>query len=585
MNASAPPRRKDFLLFSLLATLCISAATYGVWKICGRPMYGTDDANIFFVYARNFVHGQGIVYNIGGEHVEGFTSTLYFLVCSLALFAFRQPEAALFVMNLLFAVFTSACLLYVLDQLADQLHLSRSGRFLLFGSYLLWIASNPAYFAWNIVTLMDSGIYSMLLTVGYALLASLLLRDAPATRRSAIALAALSSLCILSRPEGLGWAILLVCAFACIVWAQRRSARTTLPIAGIPFVVLLATYVALTGFREAYFGYPLPNTFYAKVSTPLATFHDGRLYFHLFLRSYGVAFLVPLVMGIAWIFYVLVRRQQTNKLFWFGVLTAIFSFVGLAIPVAEGGDHFGSFRMYQNVYPLLGLSLLLPLLPFVKSRRKSTWAMYILVVFLLVAGTSHVTWRSFREANQPFPVVPQHPVDTQLSMQVESTVANSQRLVGYSLDRIFEGGLPSIGVSAAGGEAYTYHGTIDDLLGLNDSKMAHADKIKVGFKDHASFNANVFYDRSPDILEPGTAPFGSPVDLEALRMQDLAPGSFHNAIFKGIFHEDRFRSIYTLALVYNPSYPSEMAFGYFRKPYLNALTLERGFVVLRRIDL
>ena len=37
---------------------------------------GVDDANIFFVYAKNLAEGNGLVYNTGGERVEGFSSLL-----------------------------------------------------------------------------------------------------------------------------------------------------------------------------------------------------------------------------------------------------------------------------------------------------------------------------------------------------------------------------------------------------------------------------------------------------------------------------------------------------------------------------
>src|SRR6187402_2180008 len=63
--------------------------------LSGTPLVGYDDANIFFVYARNLVDGHGFVYNAGGEHVEGFSSFLWLLICSAARFATSRFEIPL----------------------------------------------------------------------------------------------------------------------------------------------------------------------------------------------------------------------------------------------------------------------------------------------------------------------------------------------------------------------------------------------------------------------------------------------------------------------------------------------------------
>ncbi len=140
-------------------------------------------------------------------------------------------------------------------------------------------------------------------------------------------------------------------------------------------------------------------------------------------------------------------------------------------------------------------------------------------------------------------------------------------------------------IAAAGGFAYAYHGTVDDLLGLNDSRMAHADPIKTGPKDHASFDAGVFYQLAPDILQPTALPSGAAIDLHARERTDRDPQSFDNQIFKDIFDQDRFKSTYILALVRNPADPADMVYGYFRKAYLDDPTAQRGVEVVRKLPL
>jgi hypothetical protein len=570
------PGRTSFLLSAIATISAICAATYAAWRVLGRPLIGIDDANIFFVYARNFAQGHGIVYNVGGEHVEGFSSTLYFLICSVAYALAPAPEAALFWLNLLFAILTSLCLMYVLNLLVERLGLRSAGKAMLLAAYLVWLAINPAYFAWSVVTLMDSGIYSLLLTAGYTLLASLVLREQRTNVRNAVLLGVICSLCVLVRPEGLGWALLQISGFAILTWLQSKSARTTLRLAAIPFAFCAATYAALIGFREYYFGYPLPNTFYAKVSASLpTTLRVGGNGLHIFLACFSPWIVLPLVLASLWMFDVLLRRRQRDTLFWFTALTVAFAFTGLLLPVLEGGDHFGASRMFQNIYPLLGLSVML--LPILFSKQwKLVWLMVV-----LVAATTHCTWRTFAKANAPGPAAfAPFTLDSHLAIRMGFDLSEAYRVRGETMDRVFAPTLPSIGVAAAGGASFTYRGTVLDLVGLNNSRMAHAEKIKVGPKDHQSFNAAVFYDLAPDIIQPLTSTLGHPADLPARRAQDRQPETFDNEIFKGIFNEPRFRATYILAEVANPADPNETVYGYFRKAYLDQLINQRGFKLI-----
>src|SRR4051812_44621858 len=65
------------ILFSLIVVLLL------YWWGYQNPVIGIDDANIYFVYMKNFAQGHGFVWNIGGERVEGFTSLIWTLIGSV----------------------------------------------------------------------------------------------------------------------------------------------------------------------------------------------------------------------------------------------------------------------------------------------------------------------------------------------------------------------------------------------------------------------------------------------------------------------------------------------------------------------
>ena len=103
----------------IVAAVCASVSVRAVFLLHGRPAMGVDDANIFFAYARNVVQGAGLVYNAGGERVEGFTSLLWTLVCAAAFAVTKHPEFALLLVSAGLLVIANAACLMVLRQ-ADR---------------------------------------------------------------------------------------------------------------------------------------------------------------------------------------------------------------------------------------------------------------------------------------------------------------------------------------------------------------------------------------------------------------------------------------------------------------------------------
>src|SRR5678816_3361078 len=55
--------------------------------------YFGDDAYISFQYVKNFLHGHGLVYNVG-ERVEGYTDFLWVMLLSAVMAVFRNADIA-----------------------------------------------------------------------------------------------------------------------------------------------------------------------------------------------------------------------------------------------------------------------------------------------------------------------------------------------------------------------------------------------------------------------------------------------------------------------------------------------------------
>lgn len=416
------------------------------WLLLGRPTTGIDDADIFFVYANHLAEGHGFVYNLGGERVEGFTSLAWTLVVAVFSRFLAHYELPLLILNVLLGTgVVWACL-------KRARHSS---------IFLIMLAAAPAWFAWTQITLMESGLWCLLIT---------LLGLAVAERRNA-AVCALLPLLLITRPESMLWGAWVVfIAFVAADKGRRIKAAVG------PALSYALTLAALIAFRLSYFGYPFPNTYYAKVSPSLiSNVLDGLGYAGGYAISGGMVILLLIAL-----LAILVRERGSRNT---DFLIAVFLLPGIGIPMLVGGDHFGGFRFYQPLWPLLCL-LASNDWDRLRGCAKPRMAQAILVGLLLMG------WALF-------------PLTS--NMKHEFRIAREGRAQGATLVNLFEKAeaYPSVAVITAGGNKLTYPGPVYDLMGLNNTEMAHAPSDAANFKNHTGFNRAVFYRWNPDIVLRG----------------------------------------------------------------------------------
>lgn len=77
---SQPEERKNstfIIVFSIIILIFIAHSIF--------LSVITDDSFIGFHYAKNFVNGSGLVWNIGEKPIEGYTNFLWVMLCSVGL--------------------------------------------------------------------------------------------------------------------------------------------------------------------------------------------------------------------------------------------------------------------------------------------------------------------------------------------------------------------------------------------------------------------------------------------------------------------------------------------------------------------
>lgn len=518
---------KHFLYFLVLSM----AITFTVWFFLGRPSIGLDDANIFLNYAKRFANGEGFTFNTGGERVEGFTSMLWVLICALFYKVSASPEPLILFFLLLVATLTITIVYREWAKGMQLMHKKIPGRTVLIIYSLFIIAVGPSYLTWSVLSLMENGIWNLLFCTAVVLTLRLY-RNAFLTAAEKTGILLVIPLMVLARPEALVWVLLFLILL--FIAAGRHRSGWLFPV--LALCVFVVTVAVLTMFRLQYFGYPLPNTYYAKVSGDrMYNLVNGLQYMAGFLITYNPVITVlfsALVVAAGYsavssgALAKIMRSKEagtgaaTNVL----IVTAVV-LAGIAMVFITGGDHFGGFRFYQGL--ILVLAWGIPAMLWLWQAGTGTAARkYIIagaVLFLLAAG-----------ANSLFDL--KKTAQTQLGY--EFYLASDGRTVAGLLNRCWPGAKPSVGVVAVGGFGLAYKGETVDLMGLNNTLMGHSSGSRRGIKNHAAFNKDVFYRLSPGILLP--RPVEDKRAAGLLYAGLLNRNNFENQALKDIFNDARF---------------------------------------------
>lgn len=580
-------KRRGVGVASPIILVCglVAIATWATYRFHGSPTTGVDDAQIFLNYSTNLAHGHGFVYNVGGPRVEGVTSLLWTLIAVLPIWVGIKPEIALLVLNVLLAgLVNSAVVIYITRGSRSVPQTPTHDGFYVF-LYLLLVMASPAYITWVTITLMDVGLWSGLVTA-LALLTLWIPEDNPRSSFS-IAFAAVIVFLTLTRPEALlvgPCLILIFCSRLSAVGGPAPARKVLIRLLG----VFLLTVVSVTLWRLWYFGYPLPNTFYAKVSpSPAYNLQMGKQYLGQYISTSPVVAAGALVsvaltvLGFPGLVRTWFRRREQSPI---GpnalpplVVSAMIVSLLLMLPVLTGGDHFRMFRFLQPGFPLLCLTLVTSLRqcrihtlwPQAFPNRYSTGALIssgllVLVIggFVLKFAPHEDTWFALKD-EQP--------------ILHEFGIAKNTMTDGEALQRTFAAGgrLPSLGVLTAGGIKRTYSGQVIDLMGLNEPAMGHSPGDRHGTKNHAAFSDQVFWQLKPDIVLPRTI---SPAEAERpVRMTTWVGG-----VFRGLFLTPRFEDEYRYAAVRRAVDKDELSVcGFFRQDLLLALEQQPEYTVKR----
>ena len=324
-----------------------------------RRAWISDDAYITFRTIDNLLHGYGLVWNVG-ERVQTYTHPLWMLLLTGAYTLTREIHFTCLVVSILISL--AAITIFAT-------RLPRSSVACSFG--LLALTLSKAF-----VDYSTSGLENPLSHLVLVIFSLIFL--SPTTTQKHFWLSFLTSLLLLTR---LDFALILAPAILLLlIQDHSKRAIRDLILGGIPLLVW-------EGFSLFYYGFPLPNTFYAKLDTgiPQAELTRQGLQFLLNAVEFDPLTLLLILAGVLSAFTL--RSRQSSAL-------AVGILLYLAYIVRIGGDFMAGRFL---TVPLLLAVILLTQLDFNTLPTAQT---LIILGMTIAAGLSapHATL-NFRDTD------------------------------------------------------------------------------------------------------------------------------------------------------------------------------------------
>lgn len=429
-----------------------------------------DDAMISMRYAKNLADGYGLVWNPGGERVEGFTNplwTLFMAVFHLFPLAASKMSLPIQLSGIAFLLINLVCVWKITNFVSNGDRLaSLTAVFLTAFYYPLTFWSLRGMEVSVLVCMVNCSIWLALRSIH--------------KERASLILYLILGIATLIRPD------MLVTGMSILMYMLLMDPRNRIANASLGLVVLASFVVLQSVFRLAYFGDFLPNTYYLKMSGYPALLRIAR---GLMVAPKFLCTMFPLLLLAPFIYRLLRKNTQVLLLLWIFATQLLYS-------IYVGGDAWelwGRANRYiviavPALFILLGCTLADMKRLFIDSstgksnivnNKRVTVCAIALVLVSLVSFNAVPGMHAYREwllLDRPY-----------MADADESSVKTA-----LMLKRITKSDA-TIAVVSSGLIPYFADRTAIDMLGKNDKKIARQEMRRLSDDSRMLYKYRAFY--------------------------------------------------------------------------------------------
>ena len=483
--------RKNYIFILAFVTIILIFITHSIYL-----SVVAEDAFISFRYANNFVMGFGLVWNTGDPPVEGYTNFLWVILCSIGLLLTLELTTFSQFLGILSGVIT---LIYVY-KIAKKIFGFKTKIALI--PCLMLAVSGP--FATWASSGMETNLFTLFILGSIYYELNFWLNHKP---NSLIFLFLFLLLATLTRPEGLIFFLILF-VFHLLKNRESKSSsqfRQSLLAAFIIFIIPFTVYLI---WRFSYFGYLLPNTYYAKTGGGIFQWLRGLAYILYFFLHYLLPALPVLTLFI-WISLdrikikmavheIVLKLNNDIRAYAFLIFISICILYSVYI-IYIGGDYMAMYRFFVPILPFVYLLLTqcYNIISTSASNTNNRNLSFILLIFFIL-GTiiqstpldKFVFAKSIRQHGQYQGVL------------FERWHSNRLIALGKFFNNYKTSYNESIATDAIGAIAYYSGLKVYDYHGLVDSHISHLENENLGkgFPGHEKKDYVYILSKKPTFL-------------------------------------------------------------------------------------
>jgi hypothetical protein len=423
-----------------------------------------EDAFITFRFARNLANGHGIVWNIGEAPVEGYTNFLWLLLSAFLL------RTGLDVM-----IYTQ--LFGILASLVTMSYVYRFGRKMFNlppGSALipcLFLAASGPFNAWA-GSGMETNLFGLFLLAGCYYFVGWAQFD---SQKDIVKCFLMLFLATITRPEG--FMIFGLLAVMGMMFTLLRSRRDRLQYI-LALMVYVIPFLIYFFWRYSYFGFLLPNTFYAKTGGNFYQFLRGLKYSGLFAFHFLLP-LLPLYFTFVWENgFEVAGRFIKWRSFIPHLLTHLNIYLGILVSMVYtlyiiyvGGDYMAMYRFFVPILPFFYLLLgpitchLLKRSTLLRYKRVLTNGLIVFAIGLTFLQSTPIESRLFRK--------PEFMHGTYQGIQYERWHVARYTVIGNFFRGYKHSDQESIALGPIGVISFYSDMIIYSIFGIVDPQIAH----------------------------------------------------------------------------------------------------------------